>query len=490
MNWVGTLVQRHVSQNDTVLDLGCGIMQATLDVVSEYPSTRLQCESIVGVDIYHKYLEFLKHKKNISVLRANVSVTLPFQDKSFDVVLLLDVVEHLSYDAALNLMGEAERVAKKKVIVLTPRNFRPNEGATKDVYPYTGLGENPYQQHNCLITPECLREQGFKTHFPPKTSKRYIYTFAVKRLNLRILHVWDQAGVAAVLAKHQKRFGHDTLVVKRNGFDGLGIDRFYKTYLIPRKLEPCSKHVHKHLRKIPSSIKTKIKGVLWKIMEQHKTLKFYVAVRRLAKHYDILHIHSVYRVHFFTFGKRKVFEFHGDDARKQPSFQNPINRLLIRLFLTVFQLRHRFYVSTPDLQKDVPNNMWVPNPVDVEHFKPRESFTPNTALYTSNWYESSERAKTFAEQHGWKLTDLDRASNIVERLIPYKDMPAFLSQFEFFIDRHRIKSLSKTALEASALGLKVVRWDNQIVEDLPEEHNPEKVAKRWIEIYEQVLNQQ
>jgi len=43
----------------------------------------------------------------------------------------------------------------------------------------------------------------------------------------KILHVWDQAGVACVLAKYQRRLGHDVKVIKRAGFDKFKIYSFH-----------------------------------------------------------------------------------------------------------------------------------------------------------------------------------------------------------------------------------------------------------------------
>lgn len=45
---------------------------------------------------------------------------------------------------------------------------------------------------------------------------------------MKILHVWDQAGVSYVLAKYQRAIcGHDVEVLKRNGFDPFDIAGFY-----------------------------------------------------------------------------------------------------------------------------------------------------------------------------------------------------------------------------------------------------------------------
>ncbi|HIE18236.1 TPA: hypothetical protein EYP75_00775, partial [Candidatus Bathyarchaeota archaeon] len=46
---------------------------------------------------------------------------------------------------------------------------------------------------------------------------------------MKILHVWNQAGVASVLAKYQRKQGHIADVIKRAGFDDYGIEKYYGT---------------------------------------------------------------------------------------------------------------------------------------------------------------------------------------------------------------------------------------------------------------------
>lgn len=50
-----------------------------------------------------------------------------------------------------------------------------------------------------------------------------------------------------------------------------------------------------------------------------------------------------------------------------------------------------------------------------------------------------------------------------------------LNRYEYCIDRTSPESLSKTALEALACGLKVIRWDCRVVSGLLGEHRPERV---------------
>lgn len=136
-NWLGGLIQKEITVNDTVLDLGCGIMQAT------YPVT---CKSILGVDIWQKYLDFMKDK--IPTVKMDMSEIDRFMDNSYDVVLCLDVLEHLEYDLALQVLDDMKDICRKKVIIYTPRHFDKNEQNPEGAW---GLGENKHQQHISLI---------------------------------------------------------------------------------------------------------------------------------------------------------------------------------------------------------------------------------------------------------------------------------------------------------------------------------------------------
>ena len=48
----------------------------------------------------------------------------------------------------------------------------------------------------------------------------------------RILHIWDQASVSCVLAKYQRKIGHEVSVIKRDGFDKFGIMHFYNETIL------------------------------------------------------------------------------------------------------------------------------------------------------------------------------------------------------------------------------------------------------------------
>jgi len=72
---------------------------------------------------------------------------------------------------------------------------------------------------------------------------------------MKILHVWDVAGVSSILAKYQRKLGHDVTVLARLSSDVLGITSFYE-------------------KPVDLRARSYVKMVL-----------------REAKNYDIIHIH-------------------------------------------------------------------------------------------------------------------------------------------------------------------------------------------------------
>ena len=64
LNWLGKILQKHISGDDTVLDMGCGIMQATTNSLQKnrklfYKNRNqiLKCKSLLGCELIDKYIE-------------------------------------------------------------------------------------------------------------------------------------------------------------------------------------------------------------------------------------------------------------------------------------------------------------------------------------------------------------------------------------------------------------------------------------------------
>lgn len=126
----------------SVLDLGCGECSPLVRVKKHFTS--------VGVDTYQPSIaKSRKLKIHDRYVQCDLlSVDKKIKPKSFDAVILLDVVEHFSKRDRLRLLKEAETIAKKKVVVLTPNGF----------YRQDELGGNPHQVHKSgWSVSECIK---------------------------------------------------------------------------------------------------------------------------------------------------------------------------------------------------------------------------------------------------------------------------------------------------------------------------------------------
>ncbi|MBS7612499.1 hypothetical protein KEJ27_09945 [Candidatus Bathyarchaeota archaeon] len=259
---------------------------------------------------------------------------------------------------------------------------------------------------------------------------------------MRILHVWNTAGVGSIIAKYMDRiYGTESWVVMRKSFDKFGFT---------------------------------IYGECWDCSAEMFALRCLL----LSRKFDIVHIHAFDRfvpyLKLLYPSKPAILHYHGTDIR---------NRWLLRQ--KYWSKADAILYSTPDLLDDeTPKNtiyVYIPNPVDTGMFHPypESKRKPNSAL-AFDYYLDVNKAYSYAQRYGISL-------EILERNIPYRELPKKLSEYEYYIDKTEIPSLSKTALEALACGLKVIRWDGEIVDGLPEEHKPEKVVQKIWGIYQRLL---
>jgi len=104
-----------------VLDLGCGFGAYSGALIKE----GLRC---FGCDIN---LEYLRKAGATGLPVAKVDSTLPFSDKSFDTVLVLEVLEHVA--DIEKILSEAFRVARKKVLITVPNSEDIEQMKANDV---------------------------------------------------------------------------------------------------------------------------------------------------------------------------------------------------------------------------------------------------------------------------------------------------------------------------------------------------------------------
>jgi len=130
-----------------ILDVGCGL-GLPMRVLR-----RLGLPSrVIGVDVHIQYLRRVKKLEIYDDRVLASAVYLPFREKSFNSVICLQVLEHLTKRDGVTALRKLSRVADT-VVVTTPVSF-----VKADVDP-----RNPFQKHRSAWYPEDLEHLGYMT---------------------------------------------------------------------------------------------------------------------------------------------------------------------------------------------------------------------------------------------------------------------------------------------------------------------------------------
>lgn len=137
-------------QNASILDVGC----ADGDMV-EITGLDKICE-VVGVDLHFPYLKRAKTWDRFSSLLLCSAEHLPFRDKSFDVVMCLEVIEHFdTKEIGRKVIQQLEAVARRRVIISTPLGLTWQEE----------YGGNIHQEHKVGWRAVELARLGYQIHY-------------------------------------------------------------------------------------------------------------------------------------------------------------------------------------------------------------------------------------------------------------------------------------------------------------------------------------
>ena len=141
-----TALEDVVGEPRSLLDVGCGNNSPIARFSRRIPHT-------VGLDKFEPWLEESRERgiHDQYVLGDVVAIEREFGERAFDVVLACDVLEHLRYAHADELLSMMERVAGERVVVLTPNGFVP-QAATWG---------NPHQVHRSGWSVRALEERGY-----------------------------------------------------------------------------------------------------------------------------------------------------------------------------------------------------------------------------------------------------------------------------------------------------------------------------------------
>jgi SAM-dependent methyltransferase len=155
------------SQSHSLLDVGCGTGRAGAII-----KRHRRHIFMVGVDVFMPYLQNCRENNIYNTLIYCDARRLPFREKTFDVAICREVIEHLEHQEGQELIEKLEQIAQRQVIVTTPVG----------VYEQHEYDGNPFQEHKSFREPRDLRclgytvrgvgirkmhgEQGLQSHFP------------------------------------------------------------------------------------------------------------------------------------------------------------------------------------------------------------------------------------------------------------------------------------------------------------------------------------
>lgn len=147
------LLRISIGKTKTILDLGCGD-GSLMGLLSKGRNWQ-----ITGVDIYQKAIETARKRKIYhKLIRGDLLKTIKQNNlkSKYDVVFFSQVIEHVTRVEGEKILNEIENLARKRIIVGTPRGFMEQ--------PDEFLEDNPYQVHKSGWTIEDFTQRGYKVY--------------------------------------------------------------------------------------------------------------------------------------------------------------------------------------------------------------------------------------------------------------------------------------------------------------------------------------
>ena len=138
-----------IPKDSTILDLGCGCGN---------PFKGIKFILLVGVDVFRKKFDMPEY--DVVMFYDAKKIDELFLDKSFDIVTGIDFIEHLKKEEGFEMIKKAEKIARKKVIFFTPREWGENKQEVESPR-YWSYG-NPANYHQSLWNEGDFIKQGYE----------------------------------------------------------------------------------------------------------------------------------------------------------------------------------------------------------------------------------------------------------------------------------------------------------------------------------------
>jgi hypothetical protein len=258
---------------------------------------------------------------------------------------------------------------------------------------------------------------------------------------MKVLHIWNTAGVASLMAKSLRKNGFDCTVLMRESHDRFGFANLYGDELV------------------------NMSGG-----------SFVEKVLKDAIEYDIIHVHSSFKlVHQLRKEyptKKIILQYHGSELRN-----NDLNKLRI-----YNRCADEIITSTIDLHlylnQNLIGNTLIDNAVDTDLFYDMDDIKKDNALMFNMKSIDEEKSLKIARSFiDWKILVINREKNFIK----YEDMPEALNRFKYYVDikvgllmnGKPSEAISKTGREALACGLEILTYKGEVIKGLPDKYTPQ-----------------
>lgn len=131
-----------------ILDLGCG-----RGLPMELIRIRHSKINSTGVDVYPSYIKECKMHGFYNQCLNQDLLKFKYKKNNYDVVMALQVLEHVTKDQAWRMLSNMEKTAKRLVIISTP--YGKTDYETDD--------GNVHQHHKSFFYPKEFEKRGYKT---------------------------------------------------------------------------------------------------------------------------------------------------------------------------------------------------------------------------------------------------------------------------------------------------------------------------------------
>ena len=259
---------------------------------------------------------------------------------------------------------------------------------------------------------------------------------------MKVLHIWNTAGVAGNIAEYLNEFYQvKGLVLWRKKYDPYGLKR-------------------RHVKFVGGG-----------------TLYFHLVCFVHAIFYDVIHFHSIDRwlfIYRLLFPRKKVIiHYHGSDIRNKWR-KNKKNWIWANDII----------ISTPDLADDetpLGKINYIPNMVNHRLCK---IFYYNDKIKGSAFHiniGALDEALEIARKRRLRL-------NVLSGSMSHYVLLKNLSYYEYYIDIKRhdgeiLEAYSLTGLEAFNMNVKVINWNNEGKGIMPKGFRPRDVASELMRVY-------